>query len=134
MQDYRERILERQQQKPPYSPPQHMIYLVTDIESGYDKDNETCWGNIPIEYIERELLDEIKCFGKIKNGEEMKLDANETATERADVNSTNMEYLQIYKNLCSLEEKEHGKNKIWSRDALKTSYMAQLSDQNMHPV
>ena len=68
-----------------------MIYSITDIESGYDINNEQCWGNVPIEHIKRELRDEIKGFGKVKNG-----DDSENTSKYAD-GCTNMEFLQIYK-------------------------------------
>ena len=50
----RESKLRDRQQKPPFYPPQHMIYSITDIENNYDIDNEQCWGNIPIERVERD--------------------------------------------------------------------------------
>ena len=85
-----------------------MIYSVTDIESGYDKDNETCWGNVPIKYIKRNLCDEIKGFGKVKN-----CDNNESTSRYAD-GCTNMEFIQIYKNMRALRDNKLGTHKVWN--------------------
>ena len=95
-----------------------MIYLITDIDSAYDMNNEQCWGNVPIEHIERDLRDEIKGFGEIMNSKNDEIEYT---------NKEVMEFLQIYKNMRTFEANDLGKNNVWTDDRMNNSYMARWS-------